>query len=173
MRQQVLPQVRPKQPGLKLIALAVAVLLWWTVGHDPTVEIVMTVPIEFHHAPEDLEMISESPLQARVTMRGPERLLRGMDASQVHAIIDLQGVSPGEHTFELTDQPDPCTARSEGGAVRCRRSFTSISITTRSRTVEVQPRVIGALVSGYGITEIAAQPAQVIITGPQSRRELD
>jgi YbbR domain-containing protein len=157
-----------KNLSLKLTALAVAVLLWWTVGHDATVEIAMTVPIEFHSAPEDLQMISESPLQARVTMRGPERLLRGMEASQVHAIINLQGVNPGEHTFELTD-----------GQIRVPRGVEVMQADpaqfhisfdhSGSRRVQVQPRVIGSLVSGYGITDIAAQPAQVTITGPQSR----
>ena len=147
-------------------------LLWWAVGHDATVEIAMTVPIEFHHAPEDLQMISEDPLQARVTMRGPERLLRDMDASQVHAIIDLQGVQPGEHTFELTDRQ----IRVPRGAEVVQADPAKFHIDfdhNGSRTVEVQPRVIGALVSGYGITEIAAQPAQVTITGPQRPAEFD
>ncbi len=51
-----------KNLALKLVSLAVAVLLWWVVGRDPTIEIPMTVPLEFHHAPDNLEMNSDSPL---------------------------------------------------------------------------------------------------------------
>ena len=65
-----------KNLPLKLVSLAIAVLLWWAVGRDPPIEIPMTVPLEFQHAPDNLEMNSDYPLQAQVTLRGPERLLR-------------------------------------------------------------------------------------------------
>ena len=37
-----------------------------------------------------------------------------------------------------------------------------------TRTVEVHPRVIGSFVSGYGITEVSADPATVTIEGPKN-----
>ena len=91
-----------KNLALKMVSLAVAILLWWAIGRDPTIEIPMTVPLEFHHAPENLEINSDSPLQAQITVRGPERLLRQINPSEVHAVIDLQGAVPGERTFDLT-----------------------------------------------------------------------
>ena len=106
-----------KNLALKMVSLAVAILLWWAIGRDPTIEIPMTVPLEFHHAPENLEMNSDSPLQAQITVRGPERLLRQINASEVHAVIDLQGAVPGERTFDLTTDPHPRTpqCRSHAG----------------------------------------------------------
>ena len=38
-----------------------------------------------------------------------------------------------------------------------------------TRLVEVQPRIIGTLLSGYGITEVKADPSQITIVGPQKR----
>ena len=38
-----------------------------------------------------------------------------------------------------------------------------------TRKVDVRPRVIGTFVAGYGITDVAADPAQIIIEGPQNR----
>ncbi len=32
-----------------------------------------------------------------------------------------------------------------------------------------QPRIIGSLLSGYGITEVKADPSQVMIVGPEKR----
>ena len=38
-----------------------------------------------------------------------------------------------------------------------------------ARTVSVQPRVIGTLLSGYGITTVAASPSTITIVGPEQR----
>jgi YbbR domain-containing protein len=154
--------------GLKLVSLAIAVLLWWVVGRDPTIEIPMTVPLEFHHAPDKLEMNSDSPLQAEITMRGPERLLRQISASDVHAVLDLQGAVPGERTFDLTPKQ-----------IRVPRNVDVTQVTpaqfhinfdhSATRSVEVEPRIIGSLLSGYSIAEVKADPAQIMIVGPQKR----
>jgi len=157
-----------KNLGLKVVSLAVAVLLWWAVGHDPTVEIPITVPLEFHHPPSNLEMNSDRPLQAEITLRGPERLLRQLNASQVHAVLDLQGTEPGQRTFDLTAKEIRVPHNVEVVQVvpaQLQLSFDK----TATRTVQVQPRVIGTLLSGYGITEVSAVPAQITIVGPEQR----
>ncbi len=38
-----------------------------------------------------------------------------------------------------------------------------------TRSVEVQPRVIGSLLSGYDITDVKADPSQIMIVGPERR----
>ena len=40
--------------GLKVLALAISVGLWWVVSRDPMVESVVTAPIEFLHTPDNL-----------------------------------------------------------------------------------------------------------------------
>ena len=84
-----------KNLPFKLVSLAIAVLLWWAVGRDPAIEIPMTVPLEFLHAPHELEINSDYPLQAQVTVRGPERLLQGMNPSEVHAVAGPGGRGSG------------------------------------------------------------------------------
>ena len=157
-----------KNMGLKMVSLAVAVLLWWVVGRDPTIETQITVPLEFHHAPDNLEMNSDYPLQAQITMRGPERLLRQVNASEVHAVIDLQGAVPGERTFDLT--PKQIRAPRNAEVVQVTPAQFHINFDhSASRSVEVEPRIIGSLLSGYGITDIKADPSQVMIVGPEKR----
>jgi YbbR domain-containing protein len=154
--------------ALKIIALAIAVLLWWSVGRDPMVEIPMTVPLEFLHAPSDLEINSNYPLQAQVTVRGPERLLQGMHPSEVHAILDLEGAGLGERTFDLT--PRQVQVPRNARVVQIVPSQFHISFDrSATRTVDIKPRVIGALLSGYGITRVAADPPQVSVVGPEKR----
>ena len=159
-----------KNFGLKMVALAVAVLMWWVVGRDPIIEIPMTVPLEFHHAPDNLDMNSDGPLQAQITMRGPERFLRQIDPSEVHAVIDLQGAVPGERTFELTPKQIHVPRNAEVRQVAPQTFHISFD-RSATRLVEVQPRIIGSLLSGYGITEVKADPSQITIVGPEKRVE--
>ena len=46
--------------GLKLFSLLFAVALWLIVARDPIAEVAITVPIEFHHVPENLDINSEN-----------------------------------------------------------------------------------------------------------------
>ncbi len=157
-----------KNLPFKLVSIAIAVMLWGMVGRDQPIEIPVTVPLEFQHAPANLDINSDYPLQARVTLRGPERLLQNMNFAEVHAILDLRGASPGERTFDLTSQEiqTPRNVR----VVQIVPSQFHISFDRSvTRTVRVQPRVIGALLSGYGITEVTADPASITIVGPERR----
>jgi YbbR domain-containing protein len=153
---------------LKLVALALAVLLWWAIAHDPTVEAVITAPLEFHHAPENLEMSVEGTAQVEVRVRGPERTVRRLSAADVQAIVDLTGARAGERTFDLTAKqvhlPDGVeVVQIEPSQVRLTfdRSAT--------RTVDVRPRVIGSLVTGYHIANVTADPSTINIVGPERR----
>ena len=154
--------------GLKVLALAISVGLWWVVSRDPMVESVVTAPIEFLHAPENLLMTADAPFEVRVAVSGPERIIRKMDQSEINATIDLAGVKPGERTFDL----GPRQIRAPRGVKVERVLPTQIHIDfnpSATRTVEVRPRVIGTFVSGYGISDVAADPATIVIEGPANR----
>ncbi len=85
-----------KNLPFKLVSLAIAIMLWWAVGRDQPIEIPMTVPLEFQHAPANLEINSDLPVSRRVSrLRGPERLMQESASSEVHAMLDLQGADPG------------------------------------------------------------------------------
>src|SRR5580698_8447792 len=142
-----------KNLPFKLVSLAIAILLWWAVGRDQPIEMPLTVPLEFQNAPANLEVNSNYPFEARVTLRGPERLMQELSPSEVHAVLDLQGATPGERTFDLT--------RNE---IRAPRDVKVVQIVpsqfhinfdrTVTRTIPVQPRVIGTLLSGYEISSV-------------------
>lgn len=89
---------------LKLVALAAAVLLWMAISNEPRTEVAITVPIEFQHVPQDIEITTEKIPQAQVRVSGPGRVVRNLADSDIHAIIDLTGVHPGERTYDLTSR---------------------------------------------------------------------
>jgi YbbR domain-containing protein len=153
---------------LKLLSLAIAVVLWWAVGHDPTVESIVTAPIEFHHAPDNLAMISDSSFEVQVTVSGPERTIRAMKPSEVNAVLDLSGVNPGERTFDIG--PKQVLVPRGVTVERVVPGQLHIAFAANAtRTVDVRPRVIGSFVAGYGITEVYADPATIAIVGPANR----
>jgi len=152
----------------KLVSLAIAILLWWAVGRDQPIEIPMTVPLEFQNAPANLDINSDYPFQTRVTLRGPQRLLQQLNPSQVHAIIDLQGAQPGERTFDLSRR-DIHTPRGVQVVQLVPAQFHISFDRSVKRSVPVQARVVGTLLSGYGITEVTTDPATVTIMGPERR----
>ena len=152
----------------KLVSLAIAIMLWWAVGRDSAIEIPMTVPLEFQHAPSNLEITSDYPFQAQVTLRGPEHLLQEIRPSQVHALMDLEGAVPGERTFDLSASQVQVPHNVK--VVQVVPAQFHINFDRRaSRTVEVQPRVIGTLLGGYEMKEPVAVPAKVTIVGPERR----
>lgn len=154
--------------GLKITSLVIAILLWWGLAHDPTVEIPMTVPVEFHDAPTNLVISSENQFQVQMTLQGPERTLREISPSQVHAVIDLQGAAPGERTFDLTARQIHVPRDVE--VIQVVPSQFHISFDRNAiRSVDVRPRVIGSFATGYGITDVSANPPQITIEGPASR----
>src|ERR1700686_5725833 len=88
--------------GLKLTSLALAVGLWLAVVRDPVAEVAVDVPIEFHNIPQNLEISSENIPRAQIRLRGPERVVRRLQAADVYAEIELSGTNPGQRTFVLT-----------------------------------------------------------------------
>jgi YbbR domain-containing protein len=150
---------------LKVLSLAVAVLLWMAVTRDPVAEVALNVPVEFHNAPEHLEISSETIPQVQVRVRGPVRAVRDISATEVHAVIDLANVQPGERTYDLS----PARIHVPDGVqvVQAVPAQIRISFDRReSRQVEVKPRVIGTFASGYRIEKVTALPQSVTIVGP-------
>lgn len=153
---------------LKLVSLAIALLLWLAVSRSPMSEIAVTVPIEFQHVPDDLDISSERIPEVQVRVRGPERNVRSLDPEKVHAAIDLTGATPGERTFDLP-----------GGQIRVPHGVEIVQVVPSqfritfdrraSKQVEVRPRVMGTFASGFHIAGVSSDPAQVLIVGPERR----
>jgi len=157
-----------KNLPFKLISLAIAIMLWWAVGRDSVIEIPMTVPMEFQHAPSNLLINSDYPFQAEITLRGPEHLLQEVRPSQVHAILDLEGAGPGEQTYDLSTSQVRVPHNVKVVQVVPAQFHISFD-RSATRTVEVQPRLIGTLFSGYEIRNMEAVPSKVTIVGPEKR----
>jgi hypothetical protein len=90
---------------LKVLSLVLATGLWMAISPDQEpAEVTERVPIEFRNVPPQLEISSVNIPEAQVRVRGPERMIRDLRSTDIHADLELKDATPGEHTFNLTAQ---------------------------------------------------------------------
>src|SRR5579872_1649105 len=152
---------------LKLVSIGLATGLWMAVSHDPPAEMAIEVPIEFRNVPGNLEINAEHIPQAQIRLRGPERLVRRLQASDVHPEIDLTNAKPGERTYDLTAQQIHKPYEMEVVQVVPGQLHLTFDLRA-TRLVDIHPRVVGQFAAGYSIQRIAVEPAAITIVGPQA-----
>ena len=133
--------------------------LWFLISRDEQpAEVALHAPIVFQHFPSQLEISSESIQEAQIRVRGPERVIRQLQANEVHAEIDLADVKSGERTFDLTSQQ----VRHPGDitVVQVVPSQLHLAFDTRmTREVEIHPRVTGNFADGEQIVKVDCRSA--------------
>lgn len=154
--------------GLKVLSLLLAAGLWFSLSHEEPAEVALRSPILFQNVPQHLEISSESIPEAQIRVRGPERVIRQLQANEVHAEINLADAKPGERTFDLTSQqvrhPLDVTV------VQIVPSQLHLAFDTRlTREVEIHPRVTG--IEGEQNAKVEADPPRITITGPRNHVE--
>jgi YbbR domain-containing protein len=156
---------------LKVSSLLLAAGLWLLISPDEQpAEVAVHAPIVFQHVPPQLEVSSEMIPEAQIRVRGPERVIRQLQANQIRAEIELADVKPGERTFDLTSR-----------LVRHPREVTVVQVvpsqlhlafdTRMTRDVEIHPRVTGTFADGEQIAKVDADPPRITITGPRHHVE--
>lgn len=153
--------------GLKVIAIAVAVLLWFAVGGEKQVERSLRSPLEMQNIPEGLEVMGDTPGSVDVRVRGSSSALAQLGAGDVVTVLDLQTARPGRRLFHL--MPDQVRVPF-GVEVTYVGPATTTLVFERSDTkmVPVVPSVEGQPAPGYAVDRIVTDPAEVEVMGPQS-----
>jgi YbbR domain-containing protein len=90
---------------LKVLSLVLATGLWLAISPEQEpAEVTVRVPIEFRHVPPQLEISSVNLPEAQVRVRGPERMIRELRSTDIHADLELKDAGPGEQTLALSAQ---------------------------------------------------------------------
>jgi YbbR domain-containing protein len=157
---------------LKILSLLIATGLWLTISPDQEVaEVAVRVPIEFQHVPPELEISSVTIPEAQIRVRGPERLIRQLRSTDIHAELELADAKPGERTFDLTAQQ--IHHDRELHVVQVVPGQVHLNFDTRlTRDVAVRPRVTGTFADGERISKVIVDPENVTIIGPRQHVEL-
>lgn len=149
---------------LKLGALLVALVFWIFVRNDSTL-----VTQRTFRAPLNIEGLTAGqlalgvPERVEVRLSGPSSRIRAMNPEGIDAVLNLRGVSSD---FEEDVRVFPPQGISLVG-VTPREIVGSVEVSTSQR-VPVQAILLGAEPEG-AVIEASAQPAEVTVSGAESR----
>ncbi len=154
--------------GLKVLAIALASLLWLTVAGEHVVERSLRVPVEFRNIPPQLEIVGDPPGSVDVRLRGSSALLSRVDPGEVVAVLDLSAARPGSRLFHLRNDEVRAPYGVEVAQVVPGTLAIDLEKSDR-RTVPVLPAVEGEPAPGFVKGRVTSDPPTVEVIGPESR----
>jgi YbbR domain-containing protein len=154
--------------GLKLLAIVLAIWIWYSAAYEPEVAATITIPVQYRNLPKDLEISSGFTSTVIVEARGPASRLRRLSGPDTAAMLDFSSVSqPGERTFQIGfgQVPLPYGVRLVRAIpAQLRFGFER----PLSRAIPVTVRFTGALENGLRVSGFEASPKELVITGAAS-----
>ena len=154
--------------GLKLMAFALATLLWLIVAGDHLVERSMRVPLEFRNIPPSLEIVGDPPTAVDVRLRGSSSLLGRLEPRDIVAVLDLGSARPGSRMFHL--RSDEVRAPYGVDVAQVVPGTLALDLEKSGRrTVPIVPALDGEPAPGFVIGRVTADPPTVDVAGPESR----
>jgi YbbR domain-containing protein len=154
--------------GLKVLAVAIATVLWLTVAGEHVVERSVRVPLEFRNVPESLEIVGAAPQNVDVQLRGSSAVLSRLQSGDIVAVIDLARARPGSRLFHIRNDEVRAPFGVEVEQVTPPTLPLDIEKSAR-RSVPVAPATEGDPAPGFVVGGISANPSKVEIAGPESR----
>jgi YbbR domain-containing protein len=152
---------------LKISAVLISVFLWFFVTSRGQSEINFEVPLEYKNIPADMGIVNGGVKNVSVTVRGQERTMKNLKASDVRVYVDLEKAKNGEETFYIkTDDVKLPYALSATNVVP---SSVRIKLDeTVSMAVQVKPVLSGEPESGFFVSSIKVEPKNVALKGLKS-----
>lgn len=154
--------------GLKVLAIALAILLWLTVAGEHVVERSLRVPLEFRNIPSTLEIVGNTPDNVDVRVRGSSALLSRLQSGEIVAVLDLSSARAGSRLFHIRNEE----VRAPFGVEIAQVVPSTLSVELEKsarRTVPVIPAIEGQPAPGFVVGRISSEPSTVDILGPETR----
>ncbi|MCX6059904.1 MAG: CdaR family protein [Chloroflexi bacterium] len=151
-------------------ALAMAVWISAVTSADPDETRTLAKPVQVQIIGQDPSLVlnNDIPTEAEVTLRAPHSIWNMIEADPqiVRAILDLSGLSSGNHSLNLQIQVDARPVQIVTVAPRT-IIFTLESLATQTLNVELS--MSGETAIGYQAGEATIEPLKIIVAGAQSQ----
>jgi len=153
--------------GLKVVALVMGALLWFTVSGQQAERPVPDVPVIYVNKPDGFE-ITEQTSFVDIHVRGLDSQLRTIQARDFEARVDLTGARQGNQSIPIrTDQVNSPfgveVTQVQPGAV------TALLEVSGATNMPVMALVEGTPQHGFVVSETTVEPATVTVLGPERR----
>ena len=152
-----------------LLALLMAVIVWYTVTGRERVETWVGVRLEIKGVPAGYVMLDGNNLPGRleVRLRGPSGLIRNLTGQDIPLVLNLSQVDKGRNIIPLTRSDLPISGAFEVMEIRPPSIEVDIDV-VEEKTVKVVP--LASVTLPPGITKITytLSPKEIKIKGPSS-----
>ena len=156
--------------GTKLLALAIAVLVWFVFSaqqRERISERTYRIPLSVANVPAQALIASPLPPIVEVRLSGPFTALRQLDPGKLEAVIDLTGAPLGERIYRLDPEDINVPQQVEVIAI----TPSEIRVALDAATEKVLPIVApltGAPAPGYEVGQVLVEPPVARLIGPSS-----
>jgi len=165
-----------KNWGLKLFSLLLALILWITLIPPEKMyqEKNLTISLETHNLPQNMELVKKPPATIDVTIRAPYRYMNQISSTNVVAELNLENASVFQEDYTLNESMISMPAGVRATVVKINPNTVNLKL---ERSVEIMlevvPDTIGDPIEGLKIEKIEVNPAQVLIRGAESKIKKD
>lgn len=164
---KTLQDMWPKDWTLRFISLALAVVLWYFVGGDDTVDKNVLVPVEVINLPRDLVISNQFKREIEVTISGPRSLVLKIEKGDIARQVDLAHAVPGTMVINNENHLIPVPR-----GMKVLRTQPDSIIFSLDKLIQkqlaVKPVTKGELAPHYELQHIVMKPETISITGPQA-----
>ncbi|NJD57200.1 MAG: hypothetical protein FIA94_12480 [Nitrospirae bacterium] len=152
--------------GLKVSAVLLSVFLWFFVASRGQSEISFEAPLEFRDIPADLGIVSSSTKSVMLTIRGQERFVKSLNASNIGVFINMSKAREGEGIYHVSKEDIKVPFAISVTGVE--PSAIKVKLEERvARSVPVKVSIIGTT-RGNATVSTTVDPKNVVISGLKS-----
>lgn len=160
-----------KRPSHKSVFLIVTTLVLLLAGsllfYADQDEVTVAIPVRLSHVPEDLIVARDTPIVLEVRLKGPSRVVRGVEAPGLCCEVDLSPAEPGPLFVKIS--PEMIRVPPQVSILETDPASFTITIDQRmDKVVPVVPDLNKDPAPGYLIPRVVATPSTVQLTGPMS-----
>lgn len=165
-----------KNWGLKLFSLLLALVLWITLIPPEKMfsEKNLTISLEAHNIPQDMELVKNPPEKIDVTIRAPNRYLDQITSTNVVAELNLENASLFQEDYTLNESMISIPAGVRATVLKISPNTVNLKLEKSVEVMlDVQPDIIGEPIEGLKVEKIEVDPVQIPIRGAESKVKKD
>jgi YbbR domain-containing protein len=150
----------------KILAVLLAIIVWYFVVGEERAEVGLTVPLELVNIPGDLIVVNNVTHGIDLRVNGPRSLVRSLSTENLSKSLDLSNTRPGSVSFSISSEGIPLPR----GVKITRINPTQVVVVLQKlsmKKVKIKPRLSGKPASGWEIDSVQINIEQVEIAGPE------
>jgi YbbR domain-containing protein len=156
--------------GTKILALAIAILLWFVFSaqqRERISERTYRIALSVANVPAATLIASPLPPTVEVRLRGPFTALRQLDPDRIEAVIDLTNAPRGERIYRLA--PEDVNVPREVEVIAIAPSEIRVELDAAAeKSLPIAARLTGKPARGFELGEVSVEPRVARLVGPAS-----